>query len=166
MREILFKAKRVDNGEWIEGSLIDLDIDSGYCYIVPPYKKASILPIIFLITDRMKLVDPETLCQFTGLYDKNGNKIWKNDILMCHGNPKDLVKVLFGEFGVRNIETGSIVDKVVGWHYEVVPTDAISRCEPFCWPMPLTEYYIDRCEMEVVGNIFDNPELLQEESDE
>ena len=161
MREILFKAKQIDNGEWIEGSLIDLDIDSGYCYIVQPYKKASILPIIFLITDRMKLVDPETLCQFTGLYDKNGNKIWKNDILMCHGNPKDLVKVLFGEFGVRNIETGSIVDKVVGWHYEVVPTDAISRCEPFCWPMPLTEYYIDRCEMEVVGNIFDNPELLQ-----
>ena len=162
MREILFKAKQIDNGEWIEGSLIDLDIDSGYCYIVQPYKKASILPIIFLITDRMKLVDPETLCRFTGLCDKNGNKIWKNDILMCHGNPKDLVKAAFGEFGVRNIETGSIVDKVVGWHYEVVPTDAISRCEPFCWPMPLTEYYIERCEMEVVGNIFDNKELLQE----
>jgi len=163
MREILSKAKQIDNGEWIEGSLIDLDIDSGYCYIVPPYKKASILPIIFLITDRMKLVDPETLCRFTGLCDKNGNKIWKNDILMCHGNPKDLVKAAFGEFGVRNIETGSIVDKVVGWHYEVVPTDTISRCEPFCWSMPLTKDYIDRCEMEVVGNIFDNPELLQEE---
>ena len=166
MREILSKAKQIDNGEWIEGSLIDLDIDSGYCYIVPPYKKASILPIIFLITDRMKLVDPETLCRFTGLCDKNGNKIWKNDILMCHGNPKELVKAAFGEFGVRNIETGSIVDKVVGWHYEVVPTDTISRCEPFCWSMPLTKDYIDRCEMEVVGNIFDNPELLQEESDE
>ncbi len=162
MREILSKAKQIDNGEWIEGSLIDLDIDNGYCYIVPPYKKASILPIIFLITDRMKLVDPETICQFAGFCDKNGNKIWKNDFLMCHGNPKDLVKVAFGEFGVRNIETGSIVDKVVGWHYEVVPTDAISRCEPFCWPMPLTEYYIERCEMEVVGNIFDNKELLQE----
>ena len=163
MREILSKAKQIDNGEWIEGSLIDLDIDSGYCYIVPPYKKASILPIIFLITDRMKLVDPETLCRFTGLCDKNGNKIWKNDILMCHGNPKDLVKAAFGEFGVRNIETGSIVDKVVGWHYEIIPTDTISRCEPFCWSMPLTKDYIDRCEMEVVGNIFDNPELLQEE---
>lgn len=83
--------------------------------------------------------------------------------MMCHENPEDLIKVAFGEFGVRNIETGSIVDKVIGWHYEVVPTDAISRCEPFCWPMPLTEYYIDRCEMEVVGNIFDNPELLQGE---
>lgn len=163
MREILFKAKRVKNGEWIEGSLIDLDIDSGYCYIVPPYKQASTLPIGFLITDGMELVIPETLCQFAGFCDKNGNKIWKNDILMCHGNPKDLVKVLFGEFGVRDIETDSIVDKVVGWHYEIIPTDEISRCEPFCWSMPLTEYYIDRCEMEVVGNIFDNPELLQEE---
>lgn len=166
MRENLFKAKRIDNGEWVEGSLIDLDIDSGYCYIVPPYKKASILPINFLITDRMKLVDPETLCRFTGRCDKNGNKIWKNNILMCHGNPKDLVKVAFGEFGVRNIETGSIVDKVIGWYYEVVPTDAISRCEPFSWSMPLTEDYIKRCEMEVVGNIFDNPELLKEKSDE
>ena len=45
-------------------------------------------------------------------------------------------------------------------------TDTISRCEPFCYSMPLTKDYIDRCEMEVVGNIFDNPELLQEESDE
>lgn len=57
MREILFKAKRVKNGEWIEWSLIDLDIDSGYCYIVPPYKGASTLPIGFLITDGMELVD-------------------------------------------------------------------------------------------------------------
>ena len=163
MREILFKAKRVKNGEWIEGSLIDLDIDSGYCYIVPPYKQASTLPIGFLITDGMELVIPETLCQFTGLCDKNGKKIWENDILMCHGNSEDLAKAAFGEFGVRDIETGSIVDEVVGWHYEVIPTDAISRCEPFCYSMPLTKDYIDRCEMEVVGNIFDNPELLQEE---
>ena len=80
---------------------------------------------------------------------------------MCHGNPEDLIKVAFGEFGVRNIETGSIVDKVVGWHYEIIPTDTISRCEPLCYSMPLTKDYIDRCEMEVVGSIFDNPELLQ-----
>lgn len=48
MREILFKAKQIDNGEWIEGSLIDLDIDSGYCYIVQPYKKASIVLPLFV----------------------------------------------------------------------------------------------------------------------
>lgn len=156
MREILFKAKRIEDGEWIEGYYQKRHDFLGNEEHLIFYADGH------TVWDHAE-VDSETLCQFTGLCDKNGKKIWKNDILMCHGNPKDLAKVLFGEFGVRNIETGSIVDKVVGWHYEVVPTDAISRCEPFCWPMPLTEYYIDRCEMEVVGNIFDNPELLQEE---
>lgn len=142
MREILFKAKQIDNGEWIEGSLIDLDIDSGYCYIVQPYKKASILPIIFLITDRMKLVDPETLCQFTGLCDKNGNKIWENDILMAH----------LDESYPENVTYETVEWNVAGW--VGCETDSIGR------------QYLDKFDLEhyeVVGNIFDNPELLQEE---
>jgi uncharacterized phage protein (TIGR01671 family) len=147
MREILFKAKT--NNGWVEGMLAN---KNGKYYI----SNSSGSPFAYEVF-------PDTICRFTGRCDKNGKKIWENDVLMCHGNPKDLAKAVFGEFGVRDIETGSIVDKVTGWHYEIIPTDEISRCEPFCWSMPLTEYYIDRCEMEVVGNIFDNKELLQEE---
>lgn len=155
MREILFKAKRIDNGEWVEGYYLRDQYHIGGKDIIF-YRKDSDRFTVYT-----NIIDIETLCQFTGLCDKNGKRIWENDILMCRGNSEDLVKAAFGEFGVRNIETGSIVDKVVGWHYEIIPTDAISRCEPFCWSMPLTKDYIDMCEMEVVGNIFDNPELLQ-----
>lgn len=144
MREILFKAKRKDNGEWIEGSLIDLDIDSGYCYIVQPYKKASILPIIFLITDRMKLVDPETLCQFTGLCDKNGKRIWENDVvwLVCDGK-EHIYQIVWDNSELDFKATKG--EENYGTNY-----DYLLCCD----------------EIEVIGNIFDNKELLQEESDE
>lgn len=147
MREILFKAKQIDNGEWIEGSLIDLDIDSGYCYIVQPYKKASILPIIFLITDRMKLVEPETLCQFTGLCDKNGKKIWENDIVLVIYENRYYEK--------KELSTGRIVFIRGAWYIGGKVWNEL--------------YAIDEdaiFQVEIVGNIFDNPELLQEESDE
>lgn len=153
MREILFKAKRIDNGEWVEGSLIDLDIDSGYCYIVPPYKKASILPIIFLITDRMKLVDPETICQFTGLCDKNGNKIWENDIIKYH----------FGEiyapikYGYYQNCFDSQKTEHVGFYVDWTGDECLRKD---------LGYWIDMVYAMPVGNIFDNKELLQEGSDE
>ena len=53
------------------------------------------------------------------------------------------------------------VDVVQGFYYEPFETDELSKCEPFCYEMPLTNYYLKRMDAEVIGNIFDNPELLR-----
>lgn len=140
MREILFKAKRIDNGEWIEGhytecrgeTFIGIDTSSMFEIFCPP-------------VIRWFKVDPKTLCQFTGLYDKNGKRIWENDILMAH----------LDEFYPEDVTYETVEWGIVGW----VTHEAGS----------IDRQYLDEFDtehFEVVGNIFDNPELLQEESDE
>ena len=139
-------AKRIDNGEWVEGSLLNLDSDSGYCYIVSTYEMASTLPIKSLILDRMKLVDPETICQFTGLTDKNGKKIWENDICDRKEKYPEIVNMSNGDW---TLDYSYVFDKELGSSY----------CN-------LGFYVNKRNCVEVRGNIFDNPELLKEKSDE
>lgn len=142
MREILFRAKRIDNGEWVEGQ---------YAYILNS-KTENGEPIKHFICNGTNVfnyeVDPETLCQYTGFKDKNGNRIWENDIISI--NTYDYMEPSEDFFG-----------KVV-------------YCEAWaCWciqqpdnekPIPLCEcegsYQTDRF---VEGNVFDNPELLKGE---
>ena len=161
-REILFRGKHIHgmgsnkhlNGTWVHGYLSDEN-----------YINDKSL-------DGEFLVDENTICKYENLTDlkveeitkKKKKKKKKNDILMCHGNPKDLVKAVFGEFNVIEVESEEVIDSVIGWHYEVIPTDELSKCEPFCYSMPLTDTYIKLNEMEVIGNVFDNPELLEEEN--
>lgn len=67
----------------------------------------------------------------------------------------------FGDFGVIDIETETIIDVVHGWYLKIIPTDEISRIEPFCNDMPLNVQWIGALDIEVIGNIHDNPELLE-----
>lgn len=145
MREILFKAKRKDNGKWIEG------------YYQKRYDLLGNEEHLIFHADSYNVweyaeIDPETVCQFTGLCDKNGKKIWENDILMAHldeSYPDDVT--------YETVEWG-----VAGWVAH--ETSSIDREYGSVDREYLDEFDLEH--FEVVGNIFDNPELLQEESDE
>ena len=125
MREILFKAKTC-NGEWVQGLLAHKD---NKWYIS---NKVG-MPFAFEVR-------PETISQYTGLKDKNGNKIWENDI-------------------VNKVDTNGL-----GYHRE--RKCKVSFDELGYWLLT-TEYgdgywlgEFDSEQLEVIGNIFDNPELL------
>ena len=135
MREILFKAKRIDNGEWVEGYY-----QKRYSFL--GNEKHLIFHVNSHTIWEYAEIIPETLCQFTGLCDKYGKKIWENDILMAHldeSYPEDTT--------YETVEWG-----VAGW----VTHEANS----------IDRQYLDEFDLEhfeVIGSIFDNPELLQEE---
>lgn len=128
MREILFRGKHMHvcpenkhlDGTWVEGYLADENhINDGKCEF---------------------LIDPETICQYTGLTDKNGKKIWEGDILEGHLDDK------FPEDVTR--------EKVI-WHESGWKTE-----EPGCD----NKEYLDKFDtenFEIVGNVYDNPELLE-----
>ena len=129
MREILFKAKRIDNGEWVEGNLFieenRAEITRGTCNGVG-IEGVS--------------VDKDTICQYTGLTDKNGNKIWENDIVKCNYN----------DYGEKGTYIGKVIFREDTCTFIV--TDGKS-----------TDYEWWNEEKEVIGNTFDNPDLLKGE---
>ena len=141
MREILFRGKRIDNGEWVEGYY-------KLCGHLVGTIEEDIYPTITPFNKYGYIVDPKTVGQFTGLTDKNGKKIFEGDIVAQnwydHNEPADdsFGEVVFCEydcsFSVMDVEKDGIVP--------------LGRCHAYHW------------EAEVIGNIHDNPELLEEEN--
>lgn len=156
MREILFKAKRVDNGEWVEGyyaerngkTFIGIDIS-----IYGDIFEVFCTPVI-----RWFEVDPKTLCQFTGLYDKNGKKIWESDIISYQRDNDDCP--------FPNKDTKKRFGKVFYQGFRSTFAIGMGKNGSRSINDDLWKYVQNGNRVEVIGNQFDNPELLQEESDE
>ena len=128
----LFKSKRLDNGEWVQGYLVCDNMDKLYRIIMEiQYSTGTCIT-----TDNAPRVDSSTICQCTGLKDKNGKLIWENDIIKC-------------KFGIAV----AVWDKSE-WRIKLVK-DNIWRKDLHYWAVE------DNQRTEVIGNKFDNPELLE-----
>ena len=130
----LYRAKRKDNCEWVFGGLSYCDKTGAY--FITNMGKDHISYIGF-----HQEVDSNTICQCTGLKDKNGKLIWENDIMVAQLDedyPEDetYIRVLWLGSGFCSKEKGS---------------EDISPIDKF-----------DQDHFEVCGNIFDNAELLEE----
>lgn len=158
MREILFKGKRIDNGEWVEGYYYKMS-ETTYCF-KEDYERKPVPKHHYILQERMTdwglpnqivqiEIDSKTLCQFTGLCDKNGKKIWENDIVKTVSDIYAHVK-----FGLYT--TGFALEECNQGFYVDFSVKTYLRHELGYW----------NNKVEVRGNIFDNRDLLQEESDE
>lgn len=142
MREILFRGKRKDNGEWIEGDLLHDRFILSNEKICRIYNEESKL------THREDVVIPETVGQYTGMTDKNGKRIFEGDIIRT---------ITFGfdkEMFVTEIKFGSK-----------------SGVQGFYLSNGRSMFYFGQTDLsvmsdtEVIGNIHDNPELLKGEEE-
>lgn len=158
MREILFKAKRKDNGKWVEGYYRRI-----HCmgmlehYIMPRNPK-----------NRMEqyAIDPDTICQYTGLTDKNGQKIWENDILKFNDEIWDSYYTSCGtEYDSWEAENYGLVgycDYSARYDFTKYKYNE-NQVEADLHENHAIEFSEFIKEHEAIGNIFDNADLLEVE---
>ena len=128
MREILFRGKRIDSGEWVYGTMYKIATDLNPFILTGGKRGCSYQ------------VDEETVGQYTGLKDKNGKMIWEGDVIKwdytCNEGKSHQVRYDVGSacFVASREHNGNIIDTV---------------------------FYNDGQHAEVIGNIHDNPDLLE-----
>ena len=132
MMEILFRGKRTINGDWVYGDFVHGN------------ERKSLRDSIFVYDSETQSfndyeINPSTLGQYTGLTDKNGKRIFEGDVAkVLQGKDKDIAYVGFenGAF-MLYLKTGNIYERA------------------------LWEYWYNDWDVEVIGNVHDNPDLLE-----
>lgn len=132
MREILFRGKTIVTGRWIEGLLWKKKYDSNKIFI-------SYFPDKDDNEDAL-VVDPETVGQFTGMTDKNGKEIFEGDVVAF---------TRVNALGWNTHRVGEVR------YYDELPIFYIMASTGDAWD------WVDCENIEVIGNIFDNPELME-----
>lgn len=153
----LYKAKRTDTGEWVEGCLL-IDYITGQYFIhqhgnsVNESNKVGEEGCLQFLAFE---VNPLTICQYTGLTDKNGKKIWENDIIEFEDTGEEGYEYKEG-FDFKN--RARVVFEEGRWQF----TDFLSDNSGVMEEMYQHDEFMSIWEyVEVIGNIFDNPELLE-----
>ena len=147
MREILFRGKRQDNGEWIEGCLLRVYVR--VCRGVYQPREYAIQSVEEWIAP--PFVVAETVGQYTDLTDKNGKKIFEGDIVELEDRYYDIKWRAIVEFGNPN---GNY-----SWGWQLRPLGKVDiNTDILCW----VEMEEAGAYCEVIGNIHDNPELLED----
>lgn len=109
MREILFRGKRNDNGGWIEGVPIKTHIGTFIVFEENPHYCSQ---YGYMEIDKLAMVDPETIGQWTGLVDKNGVKIFEGDIVESVFNKRKYI-MCYGDFTYEDADEN--IQDVYGW---------------------------------------------------
>ena len=155
-REILFRGKRIDNDEWVYGLLVYM---CEILYIVDS-EIYNILDNDF--ENLAHAVKSETIGQYTGLTDKNGKKIFEGDILKIISSVRGEIIGNTLAFASREREDCALVlwdHKTGGYKLKVYHKGKYKRIAKFAIG------HLIVYEAEVIGNIYDNPELLEVEND-
>lgn len=154
MREKLHKAKRTDNGKWVDGGVL-MSYSNENCYIIQNclIDKDDVKDGLYGFDCLGYVVDRETVCQYTGIEDKNKKEIFENDILKISNEVDNgiLAVVKFGEYNSPFCSDN--FGGHLGFYLEFQEKNDVLRKDFLYWCK--NEY------IEVVGNIFDNPELLE-----
>lgn len=132
MREIKFRGKRIDNGEWVCGSLLITKTTTKHYWVSPPR------PIFHgaMLGDSLFEVDPKTVGEFASLKDKNGREIYEGDLVrFMTGSAKEIV---YHNGGFGYMMSGDFIGIAGHHHFRLLMEES-----------------------EVVGNIYENLELIK-----